>query len=637
MPESQSTTNRLSEMQSQAVNWDDGAALVLAGPGTDKTLVLTKRIARILESTPDRRFRVLALTRSNRAGDEIRNRVEQLVPDFADRTVIGTFDSFCERLLRLHGAHLGFKGDFRIYGQDSDREELFGDALRSRSAKDTDVSQEDVRWLKMIDRLRRKLVSPQDAADEFSDRATGERVARVYRVYEDALRDSNAMDSDGMILNTHRLVTELPALANRIQRSYPYWMIDEFQDTTPAQFKLICSLAGDNFKNVFVVVDGDQLIYQWAGASYRQILDFRRTFSPHLIQLVENFRCPADIVEASNNLMSHNFHRTSAKAALAAVPSDTRKSITMQSFATDRDEVEHIIKTLAGRREIWGQTAILARQRWLLGPVKDALDEAEVKSYLVGRRDQFASPQFVWLENCLHLSVLPMNRRAFASLVAAGNRIAHTDDDYDADAISIEAIATERGFLEFWADLAARSGDSTLAQLSEFAKELVDSRRNWREIVREAVEWLPSTVARNGEDGRDIDEDLSAWEHAEREIRRQSGRQIELDEFLQGVSLRSKEPPREPDSVCLSTIHGSKGLEFDNVWVMGVADSILPSWQSLTSDAKPIQLEEERRNFFVAITRTRKRLALTYANEYGGRARDASRFLRELEIRHPNP
>lgn len=636
MAASRSTKNRLSEIQARVVNWGDGAALVLAGPGVDKSLVLTRRIARILESTPNRRFRVLALTHTNRTGDEMRNRVEQLVPDLVDRTVIGTFHRFCERLLRLHGSHLGVKTNFRIYSQNSDREELLKEALQSRSARDADVSHEDVRWLRMIDRLRSNLISPQDAADEFSNRATGEHVARVYRVYENALRESNSMDFDSLILSTHRLVTKLPALANRIQRSYPYWMIDEFQDTTLAQFRLICSLAQDSFKNVFVIADDDRLIYQWAGARYRQILDFCKVFSPRLLRLVENSRCPEDIVEASINLISHNFRRTSAESALSAVPSDTHRSITVRTFATDCDEVAHIVKTLAGRREIWEQTAILARQRWLLDPVKDALDAVEVKSYLVGRRDQFASPQFVWLENCLHLSVLPMNRRAFASLVAAGNRIARTDDDYDADAISIEAIATERGFLEFWADLSARSGDSTLAQLSHFAKQLVDSRRNWREIVREAVEWLPSTVASNGQDDRDVDEDQSAWKHAEREIRRQSGRQIELDEFLQGVSLRSKEPPREPDSVCLSTIHGSKGLEFDNVWVMGVADSILPSWQSLTPDAKPIQLEEERRNFFVAITRTRKRLALSYANQYGGRARDASRFLRELEMRHPN-
>ena len=636
MNESQPTTNRLSEIQSQAANWGDGAALVLAGPGAGKTLVLTERIARILARTPDRRFRVLALTYTNKAGDEMRNRVEQLVPDLIDRTVIGTFHSFCARLLRLHGTHLGFKSDFRIYSQDSDREELFSDALRVQSERDAEVSQEDVRWLKMIDSLRRRLVSPQDAVDEFSNRATGKCVARAYRVYEDALRECNTMDFDGMILNAHRLVKKLPGLANRIQRSYRYWMIDEFQDTTPAQFKLICSLAKDDFKNVFVVADDDQLIYQWAGASYQQILDFRKLFAPHLIQLVENFRCPADIVEASNNLISHNFHRTSANPALAAVPKGTRNSIKIQPFATDHEEVDAITRMLVGRREIWGHTAILARQRWLLGPVKEGLDAARVNSHLVGRRDEFASPQFVWLESCLQLSVSQMNRRAFASLVSAGSRMARTVDDYDADAISIEAIATDKGSLEFWADLAAHSGDPTLEKLSGFAKRLIDSRRNWREIVREAVEWLPSTVSSNGGGDRDVDEDRLAWLNADLEIRRQFGGRVELDEFLQSISLRSKEPPREADSVCLSTIHGSKGLEFDKVWVMGVADSILPSWQSLTPGAKPIQLEEERRSFFVAITRTRKVLVLSFANRYGGRARDPSRFLRELEIRHPN-
>lgn len=636
MAEFQLTTNRLSPIQSQAANWDGGAALVLAGPGVAKTLVLTERIVRILERTPDKRFRVLALTYTNRAGDKMRNHVEQLVPDSIDRAVIGTFHSFCERLLRLHGTHLGFKADFRIYSQDSDREELFSDALRAQSVRDADVSQEDVRWLKMIDSLRRCLVSPQDAVDKFSDRATGERVARAYRVYKDALRECNTMDSDELIFNTQRLVTKLPALATRIQRSYRYWMIDEFQNITPAQFELICSLARDNFKNVFVVADDDQLVYQWAGSSYQQILNFYRMFSPHLIQLVEDSRCPADIVESSNNLISHNFHRARTKPVLSAVPSVTGKSITLRRFSTDREEVEAIAKTLAGRRANWGQSAILARQRWLLGPVKDGLDAVGVKSHLGGRRGQFASPQFVWLENCLHLSVLQMNRRALASLVAAGNHIAPNDDHYDADAVSVEAIALQKGFLAFWVDLAARSGDSTLEQLARFAKCLINSRRDWREIVREAVAWLPRTVSSNGEGDRDVDEDRLAWLNAEREVHRQFGGQIELADFLQAVHIRSKEPPHEPDSVCLSTIHSSTGLEFDNVWVMGVADSILPSWQSLIPDASPIQLEEERRRFFVAITRTRKCLALSYANQYGGRARDASRFLRELEISHPN-
>lgn len=636
MAETQPTTNHLSESQSQAVNWGDGAALVLVGPGVEKTLILTDRIARILKSTPNRHFRVLALTHTNRSADQVRDRVEKLVPDSIDRTVIGTFHSFCERLLRLHGTHLGFRSDFRIYSQNSDREELFKDALRLRSARDRGISQDDVRWLRMIDRLRRNLVSPQDAVDNLSDRETGEHVARVYRVYEDALRDSNTMDFDSMILNTYRLVKKVPPLANRIQRTYPYWMIDEFQDTTPAQFRLICSLARDNFKNVFVVADNDQLIYRWTRSSYQQILDFRRIFSPRSIQVVEHFRCPTDIIEASNNLISHNFHRTRENLALSVVPSDICESITIRPFSTDREEVNGIAQTLADSRDIWGQTAILARHKWLLRPVKSGLDAVGVKSHLGGCRDQLASPQFVWLDGCLHLSVRPMDRRAFASLVVAGNRIARNDDDFDADSVSIEAMAKGKSFLEFWSDLAARSGDLNLAQLSQFAKRLVDSRRNWRGIVGEAVDWLPSIASSNGEVDCDVDEDRLAWRNAEREVHEQFGRQIELDEFLQCVSLRSKAAPPEPDSVCLSTIHGSKGLEFDNVWVMGVADSILPAWQSLTPDARPIQLEEERRSLYVAITRTRKRLALSYANQYDGRACDASRFLRELGIRHPN-
>ena len=164
----------------------------------------------------------------------------------------------------------------------------------------------------------------------------------------------------------------------------------------------------------------------------------------------------------------------------------------------------------------------------------------------------------------------------------------------------------------------------------------VESRRSWREVVDEAVEWLPISDPIGAELERDVDEDRSAWRRAEREISREFGAQVELGDFLQHIALRSKEAPRESDTVCLSTIHGSKGLEFDNVWVMGVVDGILPSWQSLRSDAKPHQMEEERRNFFVAVTRTRKALVLSYAGQYRGRIREPSRFLGELELRHPN-
>lgn len=628
--------HRLSDIQAQAANWDEGAALVLAGSGSGKTSVLTARIARILQNTPESRFRVLALTYTNRAGDEMRDRVQNVVPDLVDRTVIGTFHSFCTRLLRLHGSHLGFKPDFRIYGHKLDREDLLREAIRAEGKRSSEVSQDDVRWLETIDRFRRNLESPEDVERKNINQYMGKHVARIYRIYENALRENNTMDFDGLILNTHRLVAALPSLAGRIQRSYPYWLIDEFQDTTPAQFKLVCSLAQGGFKNIFAVADDDQIIYQWAGAGYQQMLEFRRIFSPRLIQFVENYRCPADVVKAANNLVSHNFQRMGASVALAAVREKSGTSITKRHYATDSQEIDAIANTLIGRPKARGKTAILSRWKLLLDPVKERLDEAGVKSILVGRRDSFLSPQFAWLESCLHLCVRQLNGHALTALVDAANRMARSDVYDDADAVRIEASATQTGYLEFWADHAVHSGDAVLVVLSQFAKRLIESRRSWREVVDEAVEWLPSADPIGAELERDVDEDRSAWRNAEREISREFGAQVELDDFLQHMALRSKEAPREPDAVCLSTIHGSKGLEFDNVWVMGVVDGILPSWQSLRSDAKPHQLEEERRNFFVAVTRTRKHLVLSYAGQYRGRTREPSRFLGELELRHPN-
>jgi DNA helicase-2/ATP-dependent DNA helicase PcrA len=274
-PELQAALERLSPTQRQAVEWGEGAALVLAGPGAGKTMVLTTRVARILDSTPNRNFRMLALTFTTKAGDEMRARVETMVPGLADRTVIGTFHSFCAQVLRQHGSHLGIKPDFGIYDQDEDRAELLRDALAEAAGRGEPVTVDDVRWLKVIDQLRSSLISTQKTAQHFPDPRAGERAARVYAIYENALRERNIMDFNGMILHTCRLAHQMPAVAGRVRQSYPYWLIDEFQDTTPAQYRLVRFLAGGEFKNVFVVADDDQIIYRWAGASYGQIAAFR--------------------------------------------------------------------------------------------------------------------------------------------------------------------------------------------------------------------------------------------------------------------------------------------------------------------------------------------------------------------------
>ncbi|MGH9343827.1 MAG: ATP-dependent helicase [Terriglobia bacterium] len=630
-PELTVAIERLSPTQRLAADWGEGSCLVLAGPGVGKTTVLTTRIARILDASRDRNFRILALTFTTKAGDEMRTRVEEIVPGLTDRTVIGTFHSFCAQMLRQHGSHLGIKPDFGIYDQDSDREELLKGALGDAAKRGEPVSPDDARWLKTIDQLRGNLVGPDKTAARFPDTKSGEQAARVYSIYEAALRERNIMDFNGMILDTCRLAHKVPAVAARIRKSYPYWLIDEFQDTSPAQYRLVRFLAGDDFRNVFAVADDDQIIYQWAGASYRQIVAFREHFKPELFQLVENRRCPPEVVRIANNLVRHNADRTPGKAMLIATRPEEGPAISQRVFATDEEEASGVAAEIAAEsQDGWGRTVVLGRTRAILQPVLSALRDKAVKAYIFTRRDRFISPQFVWLQGCLDQSLRPTDRQIFTAMADAANRIASIE--LDVGLLAVEAEASGRSFLEYWA-LAAKASENLIAlRLAGLAIRLLESRAAWRDVVAEALVWLPETAGT--EDGvvTDAADDKAAWETAARAIRAEKGGQIDLAELLQGMALRPKEPPCDPDAVSLSTIHTAKGLEFEHVWLIGLAETVLPSWQSLKASARPAELEEERRNCFVAITRTRQRLVLSRALQYRGWRKEPSRFLTEMGL-----
>jgi DNA helicase-2/ATP-dependent DNA helicase PcrA len=483
----------------------------------------------------------------------------------------------------------------------------------------------------VIEVLRCGLVGPEKTAVRFRDPVDGERAARVYSIYEAALREQNVTDFNGMILDTCRLAHQFPAVAARVRQSYPHWLIDEFQDTSPAQYRLVRFLAGDEFRNVFAVADDDQIIYQWAGASYRQIAAFREHFQPELIQLVENRRCPPDVVRAANNLVQHNVERTPGKAALVATRTGTELAIGLRAFPTDADEAKGVAKEIAeGGSEVWGKTAVLARTRAILQPVLDALRAQGVKAWIVTRRDRFVSPQFVWLQACLDQSLRPTDRQVFKAMADAANRIAGTD--LDAALLVAEAEAAGRSFLEHWALTANALGDGTLERLARFALKLIQSRANWRAAVDDALKWLPETADQVDGVITDAEEDKAVWETAARAIRAEKGSTIDLAELLQGLALRPKEPPADPGAVGLLTIHAAKGLEFDHVWLVGLAESVLPSWQSLKSTARPAELEEERRNCFVAITRTKQTLVLSRASQYRSWSKQPSRFIAEMGL-----
>ena len=627
---------KLTEIQRQAVDWNEGSLLVLAGPGSGKTQVLTCRIARLLESSRNKNFRVLALTFTNKAADEMKERVTTFVPGLEDRASIGTFHSFCAQVLRQHGVHQGINPDFAIYAIDEDRKAVLDAALRRAAAEGKPLGPEDVRYLPLIDRMKARLIEPESAVGVLTSFEDRERIALTYRVYEEELRQLNALDFNSLILETHRLAVNFPVIADRYRKSHPYWLLDEFQDTNNAQYRLIRALAGDSFRSVFAVADDDQIIYQWNGASFKQIQSFLADFSGELIQLPTNYRCPPAIVEAANRLVAYNAHRTASKKPLVAGKTDLKypasEHIQLRVFETDEEEASGIAQEIATRgKSEWGQTTVLARTRALLDRMHKALKEHQVPAVIAQRRDDFLSPQFRWLMAVLRQIVRPLDRRNLAVLVEAFNRLAEIA--INADQIITDAETTGRGYLATWLEAAAKQplkpGPAKLTQvLAPLSNDPSGTRAAIDAILAEFAKKPPEAADAYS----DLAEDMAAWRELSRDIASHIGKNAPIDQFQQELQLRSKEPTPKPNPVTLMTVHAAKGREFDIVYVIGLAEDVMPSFQSKQKGDRSPEMEEERRNCFVAITRTKECLVLSRAERYRNYVKQASRFLVEMQL-----
>lgn len=619
----------LTDIQREAVAWGDGAVLVLAGPGSGKTQVLTCRIARLLDAGREKSFRILALTFTNKAADEMKERVAKFVPGLEERAQIGTFHSFCGQVLRQHGIHLGIKPDFTIYSQDNDRKAVLEDALK-RTGSDAQT----VRYLGLIDRMKTSLIEPKDAEKRLAQMSDAQAIARSYEAYEGELRRINVLDFNSLIFEVYRLFSKFPAIAARYRRSYPYWLLDEFQDTNDAQYRLIRAMAGEDFKNIFSVADDDQIIYQWNGASFRQIQRFRSDYTPQLIQLPTNYRCPPAIVAAANRLVAYNVQRTETKKPLVAgkklLKLPEHDHIQLRVFETDKVEAEGIAREISesGKGQ-WGQTTVLARNRAMLELMQRALLAQQVPAVIAQRRDDFLSAEFRWLVACLVQTVRPLDRRNAAVLIDAFNRVAQIQ--VAVDQVLSDAEASGSAFLKVWAETSKREikVGSVGSKLIDAACRLepVSARRTAEEILAEF-----GALATDTDPVHDLVEDLAAWREISKDIEKHFGRNITLDEFLQQLQLRSKEPSPHANTVTLMTVHGAKGREFDYVYLIGLAEDVLPSFQSRQKGDGSPEMEEERRNCFVAITRAKECLILSRADSYRGWKKQPSRFLIEMGL-----
>lgn len=630
----ETTLDELSDIQREAVEWDDGPMLVLAGPGSGKTRVLTCRVARILDQSPDERFRVLALTFTNKAAREMESRVTGLVPNIAERADIDTFHGFCAQALRQHGAHLGIKSDFAIYSQTSDRQAVLEDALRRDSVNSAHL---DSRVLPLIDVLKSRLVSPEQSESWLAEGnvvipETARRTARVYRLYEDELRRANVLDFNSLICEAYKLF-RYPGLVRHYQTVYRYWLIDEFQDTNDAQYKLLRRMAGEDFRQVFAVADDDQTIYEWNGADARRISTLVEDFGCEVVQLPTNFRCPPRIVEAANRLIVYNARRRGSKRPSEPAPqhpSDHRQQIRFCVFETDEDETAGISAEIA-RQDIPSRscTLVLARTRALLESMSESLEAENVPTEILMRRDDFASPQMRWLVACLKQIHRPLDQHNLAVLLETFDRFATRPLDLDRDElISRSAVAEGAAYLKVWADAARAAGLPAHDTESVNAiSDLASGRTTLDAAIKQILEIFETTDSENGD--KDLKDDLSAWRRLSSDIRSSLG-PAPLDRFLQELELRSKEPIPPPGAVSLATIHSAKGLEADTVYLIGLAEEVLPSWHSINKGNGGAALEEERRGCFVAITRTKKQLILSRARQYRGWLKQPSRFLQEM-------
>jgi DNA helicase-2/ATP-dependent DNA helicase PcrA len=304
-------------------------------------------------------------------------------------------------------------------------------------------------------------------------------------------------------------------------------------------------------------------------------------------------------------------------------------AVAYNCYETDIDEREAICTEIkAIEPAIWGTVAIIGRTRALLLPMLECLRSASIKANLVQRRDSFASPQFMWLQACLDQALRPLNKRVFTNLVNAGNRF--LDLDLEPELLVAEAEAAGQSYFEYWATAVQASSSSIANEIATIVIRLANTRGQWGRVVDDAIPVLLKTAPASEGAVTDVAEDKAIWAACTKEIRNELGREPELADFLQGIALRSKEPPRDPSIVTLLTVHGAKGLEFKTVYVIGLAEREMPSWQSCQKGDASLEMEEERRNCFVAITRTQERLSLSSAKSYRGWSRNESRFLKEM-------
>ncbi len=617
----------LNENQERAVRWDKGPLLVLAGPGSGKTLVLTLRTERILHTAPD--ASVLALTFTTKAADEMRQRLDALIGGRADRARLCTFHSFAGDILRQHGNHVGIQPDFSLLTNDGDRLAVLEQAVGSLKCDTSTIPEDRKNLLVLLDRLFAESYNGKPGAPGVKNSYSW--IPSLFNAYCEALQESNRLDFGGLLHFARMLLSTNAGVARLTKLAWQYICVDEFQDTNRAQYDLLALLAAGAKPNLFVVADDDQIIYQWNGASPERLQTLRSSFGMEVIQLPENFRCPPVIIQLANNLIVHNQTRSSGKELLVAQKSASESpTLTAKMFGNEDEEAKNIPEVI--RKCGWNheECVVIARSTKLLERAARALASQQIEPYVAKRKTEFGSAAVRWMYAMLRLANGRHDRGFLRSVCVAWKAL--TGLLIETEEIEARAVLDGGDFLRAWVETANSEvlSNSHTDLLSHVSEALVE-RLAFLELLKWF--WTKSWV-----DDETEEEEIQTWQELHTDILREyTPANITLHLYLQEMDLKSKAPAQSPGSVRCLTVHGSKGLEFKHVFLIGMADGVFPSYQAVKKGPKSREIEEERRNCFVAITRTEETLNISCARSYNGYRKEPSRFLKEMGFKFKKP
>lgn len=630
--------------QREAVYHTEGPLLILAGAGSGKTRVLTHRIAYLIEEKGINPWNILAITFTNKAAGEMRERVDQIVGFGAESIWVSTFHSTCVRILRRHIDRLGYDTNFTIYDTD-DQKTLMKDVCK-RLQIDTKVYRER-NLLAAISAAKNELITPEEYRLQAEGDFGRQKIASVYEEYEKQMRANNALDFDDLLLKAVQLFQTQPEVLDYYQERFRYIMIDEYQDTNTVQFQLVSLLAA-KYRNLCVVGDDDQSIYKFRGANIRNILNFEQVFEDaRVIKLEQNYRSTSTILDAANAVIRNNRGR---KEKTLWTDNGQGEKITFRQFDTAYDEAEYIVgdikENIENGRCNYNDNAVLYRTNAQSRLLEEKLVAANIPYKIVGGINFYARREIKDLLAYLKTIDNARDDLAVRRIINVPKRgIGLTS----VNRLQEYALARDISFYEalLGADLIPGIGRG-IARLESFAALMEHFRTRADEIsISQLLDEILETTGyieelkTEGEieaEARieNIDElknKIAAYEEACQE----QGERPSLSGFLEEVALVADVDSLDENSdyVVLMTLHSAKGLEFPQVYLAGMEDGLFPSYMTITAD-DPEEIEEERRLCYVGITRAKEHLTLTCAKRRMVRGETQynkmSRFLKEIPM-----